>query len=100
MVAPCGLEPQTSTVSICRADLERMTWSEYKLHGENRLTQYFQLSRCKPLAPVGGICTGMAGLRYKVRHKTKPRLEFDLRKPGWNSLNVGVEALTARSQRP
>src|ERR1700676_1694125 len=35
-----------------------MTWSECKLHGENRLTQDFGLCRCKRLVPFGGVCTG------------------------------------------
>ena len=33
MVGPCGLEPQTSTVSISHATWERMRRSECKLHG-------------------------------------------------------------------
>jgi len=34
-IGTCGLEPQTSTVSIFWAIWEQMRWSEGKWHGEN-----------------------------------------------------------------
>ena len=58
MVGPCGLEPQTYTVSICWADLEQMRWSENKLHGENHLDKRTYLTHCRRWDRVGGICTG------------------------------------------
>jgi hypothetical protein len=53
MVGPCGLEPQTSTVSILSAIWERMRLSEYKLHCCNGLTENSVTDRCKQLQ---GIC--------------------------------------------
>jgi len=49
---------QTSTVSICWADLERMRWSEWKLYGENWLARNFGVLSCRRLEPVRGVCTG------------------------------------------
>jgi hypothetical protein len=52
MVGPCGLEPQTSTVSILSAVWEQMRPSEYNLHCCNALSEISATGRCKQLQRV------------------------------------------------
>jgi hypothetical protein len=52
MVGPCGLEPQTSTVSILWAVWEQMRLSEYNLHHCNALSPKSGAGGCKRLHRV------------------------------------------------
>jgi hypothetical protein len=74
MVGPCGLEPQTSTVSIQMATRAGMTTSKCERHGTPMFTGVRHASRpirssLSDTDRFAATWVGMARLRHKVRHK-------------------------------
>jgi serine/threonine protein kinase len=55
MVGPCGLEPQTSTVSILSAVWEQMRSSEHKLHCCSLLTEFRTEDCCIQLQRICAV---------------------------------------------
>jgi hypothetical protein len=60
MVGPWGLEPQTSTVSICWADWVWMRWSEYKWYWRQALRSDCLLTTLQAIGLSWGRLQGLA----------------------------------------